>query len=520
MRRIRPVAPVASLAMVLFVAGCGAAPVPSTTTPPASATDIPATVAPTPSGPTATPAPTFTQAPTPDATFCCPIESPPLPSPSPAAAATPGTPSVIGLDEARIAEHLDALQQIAGDNNGSRAVGTSGYEASADYVEEQLLEMGYTVERNPVDFTSFAEVSPTTITIGQQTWSSPEWLQPMIYSASGDVAALAQTVGVENGSPTANGACDSGAWADFEAGNIALVMGDPCIRRDLVPLATGAGATALISLVPQWSANHVLQPTLIDPAGIDIPVIGAGLEPSAALLTAAGDGTLVKVHTEVTRDPATVDNVCGEIPGSDDVVMLGGHLDSVLAGPGINDNGSGVATLLAMADEVANGPAPQATIRFCFWAAEEFGDIGSRQYVDALTDEERLRIRAYFNLDMVASPNAGLFVYDDPGNSAGSHALSQQLIDALAARGFPSFRTDTGGASDHFAFEQAGVPVGGLFSGISPLSAEEAQLFGGVAGQPADACYHLSCDTRANTDTATAVILGTAIADVVAGMAY
>jgi aminopeptidase S len=213
--------------------------------------------------------------------------------------------------------------------------------------------------------------------------------------------------------------------------------------------------------------------------------------------------------------------VCGELPGTNDtVVMLGGHLDSVVAGPGINDNGSGVSTLLAMAEPVAGGPPPASAVRFCFWAAEEFGDIGSQQYVSNLSEEQQLRIKAYFNLDMVASPNAGLFVYDDPGNSPRSSTLSQQLIDALSARGHPSFRTDTGGASDHFSFEQAGIPVGGVFSGISPLSAEEAQLFGGVAGAPADPCYHLSCDTRANTDTGTALILGTAVADLVSTLAY
>ena len=45
------------------------------------------------------------------------------------------------------------------------------------------------------------------------------------------------------------------------------------------------------------------------------------------------------------------------------------------------------------------------------------------------------------------------------------------------------------------------MPTGGLFSGIAPLTDAEAQLFGGDAGQPADPCYHLACDTRANVDT-------------------
>ena len=68
--------------------------------------------------------------------------------------------------------------------------------------------------------------------------------------------------------------------------------------------------------------------------------------------------------------------------------MLGGHLDSVLGGPGLNDNGSGVATLLALAESVAAGEQPQATVRFGFWGAEEFGDIGSGEYVASLSEAE------------------------------------------------------------------------------------------------------------------------------------
>jgi len=447
----------------------------------------------------------------PPATLCC-VTPPP---------ASLGSTGAINLDEATIGEHLDQLQVIADDNNGTRAVGTNGYEASADYVERQLTNLGYDVSRSEVDFTAFTENTPTTITIGSQSWSSPEWLTAMIYSGSGDITATAETVGIQNGQPTANGACSFGEWSNFHAGDIALVMGGPCIRRDIATLANAAGAAALISLYPQWGANQVLQPTLIDPSGIDIPVIAAGAEPAAALLTASSAGTEVTVHVDTTSTPAKAESVIADLSGATDtIVMLGGHLDSVLAGPGINDNGSGVATLLALAAALKEQPTPTTNIRFAFWAAEELGDVGSRQYVAALPQEDIANMRAYLNLDMVASPNAGLFVYDDLNNSSQSSAISQQLIDALAARGYSSLRTDTGGASDHASFQDFGVPVGGVFSGISPLSSDEAQMFGGVANQPADPCYHLACDTRANTDTQTAVILGNAVADVLMEMAY
>jgi aminopeptidase S len=192
----------------------------------------------------------------------------------------------------------------------------------------------------------------------------------------------------------------------------------------------------------------------------------------------------------------------------------------VLGGPGMNDNGSGVATLLAMAESVMAQGEPSATIRFGFWGAEEFGDIGSAAYVAELPEPEKAFFRGYLNLDMVGSPNAGHYFYRDSFASPRSIELATQVdqaLDALGANGEP---TDTGGASDHFAFEMAGIPTSGVFSGIAPLNPEEAEKFGGTAGASADPCYHLVCDTRDNVDTATAVLLGTAIADVLEGLAY
>ena len=94
--------------------------------------------------------------------------------------------------------------------------------------------------------------------------------------------------------------------------------------------------------------------------------------------------------------------------------MLGAHLDSVVDGPGINDNGSGVAALLELA-RALGGSRPGATIRLAFWSAEELGLHGSSRYVAGLSDEERDGILVYLNADMVASPNGFAGVYDEHG---------------------------------------------------------------------------------------------------------
>jgi hypothetical protein len=425
------------------------------------------------------------------------------------------------LDQAVIGRHLDDLQAVADANNGSRAAGTAGFEASVQYVVDQLTALGLQPLRQPFAFTSFREAGDVTLTVGPQTWSGAEWLHAMLYSAGGDVAGIPETVGIVGGFPTPTGGCEPSDWVDFTAGHVALLYGGGCFRRDQAINAQNAGAVAMIGLYPTRAANRVLQPTLLSPVGITIPVIAAGQEPAEALLAAAAHGESVQLHAAVEIGETTIDNVTAEIPGSgNDVVMVGGHLDSVLVGPGMNDNGSGVATVLAIAEHFTAAARPVATIRLAFWGGEEFGDLGSSYYVQALPGEERARIRAYINLDMVASPNATAFVYDNASSPAGSDEITQMLLDALVELGASGKPVDLGAGSDHFAFEQAGIPIGGLFSGIDQLLFDEADLLGGEPGVPADDCYHLPCDSRANINLAAASTLGSAAARVVDDLAY
>lgn len=197
-------------------------------------------------------------------------------------------------------------------------------------------------------------------------------------------------------------------------------------------------------------------------------------------------------------------NLIAEWPygDADNVVMAGGHLDGATAGPGINDNGSGSAALLEVALTVASQNLnPAKRIRFGWWGAEERGLIGSTYYVNNLPSAERSRIKAYLNFDMIGSPNAGYFVYSASGQPSGSLALQQTLQAPFATMGVPTELTSVGGRSDHAAFANAGIPIGGLFTGaeVSKTSAQ-AQKWGGTSGQAFDRCYHASCDTTSNID--------------------
>ncbi|MFJ9011080.1 M28 family metallopeptidase [Streptomyces canus] len=225
----------------------------------------------------------------------------------------------------------------------------------------------------------------------------------------------------------------------------------------------------------------------------------ASLDYVKAKLDAAGFTTTVQQFTSSGR---TGYNLIADWPGGDtnQVVMSGSHLDSVTAGAGINDNGSGSAAVLETALAVSRaGYQPTKHLRFAWWGAEELGMVGSRFYVNSLSTASRSRISGYLNFDMIGSPNPGYFVYDD------DPAIEKTFKAYYAGLGIPTeIETEGDGRSDHAPFKNAGVPVGGLFSGADYVkTAAQAAKWGGTSGLAFDRCYHSSCDTTANiNDTA------------------
>jgi aminopeptidase S len=125
--------------------------------------------------------------------------------------------------------------------------------------------------------------------------------------------------------------------------------------------------------------------------------------------------------------------------------------------------------------------------------------VGSRYYVNNLSRTDRSKISGYLNFDMIGSPNPGYFVYDD---DAAIEKTFQTYFTGLGVATEPE--TEGDGRSDHAPFKNAGVPVGGLFSGADYIkTAAQATKWGGTSGQAFDRCYHRSCDTASNiNDTA------------------
>jgi len=251
-----------------------------------------------------------------------------------------------------------------------------------------------------------------------------------------------------------------------------------------------------------------------------VPVVGLSFADAAALYaqTQAGPVT-VSVTTETETDlNATTKNIIADTPGGnpDKVLVVGAHLDSVVPGPGINDDGSGTSLDLEMAEELAeNHIHVRQKVRFAFWGAEESGLLGSEHYVETLSDEDLGKIFANLNFDMIASPNYVRFVYDGDGaptgveGPPGSAQIESLFNDYFASQGLATEPTAFDGRSDYGPFIAVGIPAGGLFSGAEGIKTEEeAQVYGGTAGEPYDANYHQAGDTVNNLNTKAMFELG------------
>jgi Zn-dependent M28 family amino/carboxypeptidase len=406
-------------------------------------------------------------------------------------------------------EHLEELQAIADENDDTRAAGTSGYEASVDYVVETLEAAGWNVT---IDDFPFTYVGPSTLT--QLAPIVAEYpTGPFTGSGPGNVTAAVTPVDLQLGlGNTSTSGCNDADFAGFPAGTIALVQRGGCPFADKAIKAQAAGAAGVVIFNQGDLATDARTGLIVGTLGgssvVGIPVVGASYDQGVAL-SQAGSSANIFVPLPEERPQK---NVIAEKTGvnDDNVVMAGAHLDSVQAGPGIQDNGSGSAALLELAENISK-LEPQNTIRLAWWGAEESGLIGSEEYVAELSQEEKDRIALYLNFDMIASPNHIFMVYDgDESGWAAPEGVpipegSVQIEDLFESyytwAGEPYDDAQFSGRSDYDAFIRTGIPAGGLFTGAEvPKTEAQQAIWGGVAGESYDQCYHQACDTIDNVN--------------------
>jgi Peptidase family M28/PA domain len=391
-------------------------------------------------------------------------------------------------DVSRLQADLAVLQEIAEASDGIRTSGTEGYERSVDATAEALRAAGWDVETPELEFIGFRDLGAE-LAVPGRSFRGPDEVRALIYSPSGEVAGRIAVL--------AESGCEAEHFDGVPTGAIVLTTAGGCFRRDQAVNAAEAGAAALLVGYPGRGPGEIFRPTLLDPDGLDIPVASVTDDAVAALEDAAGETAELLVRTD--REPSTFRNVIGQLGDGPSVVMLGAHLDSVLDGPGINDNGSGVAALLEIARGASEARIPDGwALRIGLWGAEEFGTFGSRAYAATLPEDE---VAAYLNLDMAGSVNGATLVYDDASAAPGSERITEAYEAWLEARGEPGDRVDIGGSSDHVGFALAGIPTGGLFAGASE-SGSAAAPGSGSAGTAPDPCYHIACDDLDNVDLA------------------
>ena len=400
--------------------------------------------------------------------------------------------------------HLTKLQEIADANNGNRAIGTPGYEASVSYVADALRAKGFDVSLPEFEL-SLPFADPPEVTVG----GAPVAAKPLEYTIGTPPQGVTGPLVAARVDDTPG--CTA---SDFDglpvAGAVVLVDRGNCQFSAKEAAAAERGAVAMI--VANNVDGEMTGGTLGEKTDVKIPVITVTKADGARLRAQPGQTTIklnAGVRTEKTRN-IIAQTKTGSLT---DVVMVGAHLDSVLAGPGINDNGSGVAAVLETALQLGSSPQVHNAVRFGFWGAEELGLLGSANYIESLNVDALKDIALYLNFDMLASPNPGYFTYDgdqsapaDPNQAAprvpeGSAGIERALVSYLKGVGKTPQDTSFEGRSDYDGFTRAGIPAGGIFSGAeADKTADQAKLWGGTADQPFDPNYHRKTDTLNQID--------------------
>lgn len=378
-------------------------------------------------------------------------------------------------------------------------MGGGGHNATVDYLVATLsaLDGYYTVETQAFSAWVHAGAQFSLFIDGSNTSAGV-----FDFTASGNVTGPIVVV--------PNGGCELSDYPDLTA-SIALIKRGTCEFGLKSAYAGVSGAIG--ALIYDNIAGGPLTGTLGVPGrpeGGYIPTLGLSLDLGTALTASIAAGTPstammnVVSHDEyrVTHNVLATSN-CG---AKNTTLMLGAHTDSVGAGPGINDDGSGTIGILEVAKQLSKYRIKNA-VRFGFWSGEEEGDIGSNFYVDSLDAGQKESIRAYLNFDMIASPNYIHAIYDGDGSTfnlsgpAGSGEIERFFEDYFVSAGENFTATEFDGRSDYAPFIDVGIPAGGSFTGAEQIKTEEEEaMFGGTAGEPTDANYHGAGDTVDNLD--------------------
>jgi Zn-dependent M28 family amino/carboxypeptidase len=443
--------------------------------------------------------------------------SSPRPGP-PAAAPDLGRALAAKVTADAMFAHLRALQDIANANKGNRAEGTTGYDASVEYVAKTLRSRGFEVLTPQFDRLYTISPGKPALTVAGQSYQIDQ-ASLLVRTPPGGLTG--QPV-----RPTQPSGC---AASDYPAvvpkGAIAVVDDTRCSVVDKQNSAVARGAAALI--VISTPNGQGAPPTLFNPGyfkQLTVPVAVAGAYAATALAHATAP---IRLVLDAENVKITSRNVLAQTKtGSPkDVIMVGAHLDSPRGSPGINDNGSGVAAVLETALQLGPLAPVNNAVRFVFWGAEEDGLNGVMDYVFGLDRDQLNDIAMYLNFTMLGSPNAGFFTDDGdqsgpPGPGVafgdvpeGSAGIERTLGGYLYLAGKRPADMPLQTRTDYHPFMVAGVPIGGMTAGATQTKTiVQARLWGGQAGFWFDPNYQSPRDTIDNLNREALAVMGSGAA--------
>ncbi|SDE03997.1 PA domain-containing protein [Priestia aryabhattai B8W22] len=340
-------------------------------------------------------------------------------------------------------------QDIAYLSKKPRVAGTEAELEAATFVQKRLSKLGYESEVEPFTFTGYTPAASFSLSANGISYSPTTFT----YSTNGNVTAEIVDGGL--------GTKDNLANKDV-TGKIVLVQRGTITFGEKVLNAAEKGAAAVIIFN---NTDGELNGTLGGANDNYIPSLAVTKEAGEKILTSIQKGEkpsgTVKIEGAVVSERTSY-NVTATKPstfkkkGTNDIIVVGAHHDSVAGAPGANDDASGTAMVLELARVFKTLPT-DTELRFVTFGAEEVGLLGSEHYVGELSEDEKNRIVGMFNLDMVGSRDAGDLVMN---TADGTPNLVTELAQASSTRlnGSPT-PFQAGGRSDHVPFAEAGIPA-------------------------------------------------------------
>ena len=363
----------------------------------------------------------------------------PLPTSTATAQAAPtSTPRPLDPDSAKV-DAFAVLKEFL-EELGPRESATEQELAAARYLQTRFQESGYDTELQPF------QVSDISLDGLGLTLNSP---QPEEFAAE---PMGRSGLGVVSGALTHVGLAMPGDLPDAGLeGQIALARRGVIQFQSKAENVFAAGAVGLIvynNVAGLFRGVLATQP--------EFPVISLSKEDGETIVALLADSEAeseIDASISLTFKDLPSQNVIAEKKGPGDaVVVLGGHYDSVPGILGANDNASGMAVLLSIAESLSEVDLP-FTLRFIAFGSEELGLLGSQFYIGSLGGGELGNIKGMLNFDALGSGN-GVSVF---GNSDFTGLIlelgGESGVEVAVTRGFSR------GSSDFASFEDAGVPI-------------------------------------------------------------